>query len=196
MKRHLFMFLLGCMILFLAFSAAADESPWTCPGCGQEGNTGNFCSNCATPRPSASWTCSVCGQQGNTGNFCSNCAAPRPSAGQAPAQPAAQPAQVNDQLEQIPGETNRVKVRVRSVEGDPYIRNAEDASRWVPGNAADGDESTCWQFSSGGKKTLSKNWLTLTLASPQTVDSIWFKNGFWGYSTTGTDQYPLNSQKP
>ncbi len=194
MKRHLFMFLLGCMILFLAFSAAADESPWTCPGCGQEGNTGNFCSNCATPRPSASWACSVCGQQGNTGNFCSNCAAPRPSAGQAPAQPAAQPAQVNDQLEQIPGETNRVKVRVRSVEGDPYIRNAEDASRWVPGNAADGDESTCWQFSSGGKKTLSKNWLTLTLASPQTVDSIWFKNGFWGYSTTGTDQYPLNSR--
>ena len=56
---------------------------WICPGCGQVGNTGNFCSNCATARPEepvavGEWTCPGCGQEGNTGNFCSNCATPRP----------------------------------------------------------------------------------------------------------------------
>ena len=59
----------------------ADDAAWTCPKCGQEGNTGNFCTNCAEPRPTpadVSWTCPKCGQEGNTGNFCSNCAEPRP----------------------------------------------------------------------------------------------------------------------
>lgn len=52
---------------------------WTCPSCGQQGNTGKFCSNCGTPRPQAgeTWTCPSCGQQGNTGKFCSNCGKPR-----------------------------------------------------------------------------------------------------------------------
>ena len=40
----------------------APLSGWTC-SCGQEGNTGNFCSNCGKKKPeeSGSWTCS-CGQ--------------------------------------------------------------------------------------------------------------------------------------
>ena len=46
---------------------------WTC-GCGAV-NTGNFCSNCGKPKPSAEWTCS-CGNV-NKGNFCSNCGKPR-----------------------------------------------------------------------------------------------------------------------
>ena len=191
MKRIVCFLLTGILMLALTVSVHAEDT-WTCPGCGQTGNTGNFCSNCATPKPDESWTCPSCGQTGNKGNFCSNCATARPSAS---AQPASQPAAaVNDQLEQIPGETNRVRVRIRSVDGDPYIKNAQEAARWVPSNAADGDESTCWQFSSGGKKTLSKNWLALHLASPQTVDAIWFKSGFWAESTTGKDQYPLNSR--
>ncbi len=53
-------------------------SGWTCPKCGQTGNTGKFCSNCGAPRPDASWTCAKCGQTGNTGRFCSNCGAPKP----------------------------------------------------------------------------------------------------------------------
>ncbi len=53
-------------------------SGWTCPKCGQTGNTGKFCSNCGAPRPDASWTCAKCGQTGNTGKFCSNCGAPKP----------------------------------------------------------------------------------------------------------------------
>jgi len=61
---------------------AAPQQPaaagWTC-SCGQQGNTGNFCSNCGSQRPAppppANWACS-CGTQ-NTGNFCANCGAPR-----------------------------------------------------------------------------------------------------------------------
>lgn len=48
----------------------AQQQGWTC-SCGTV-NTGKFCSNCGSQKPSdGSWTCS-CGTV-NTGNFCSNC---------------------------------------------------------------------------------------------------------------------------
>ncbi len=52
---------------------------WTCPSCGQGGNTGRFCQNCgsARPQPAGPWTCPSCGQSGNTGKFCQNCGSPR-----------------------------------------------------------------------------------------------------------------------
>ena len=58
---------------------AAPQQPqagqqWTC-SCGTV-NTGNFCGNCGTKKPSAEWTC-TCGTV-NTGNFCSNCGTKRP----------------------------------------------------------------------------------------------------------------------
>lgn len=46
-------------------SAAAQQPPadsWTCPKCAQQGNAGNFCQNCGTPRP-----------QATQGKFCTNC---------------------------------------------------------------------------------------------------------------------------
>ena len=46
---------------------------WTC-SCGAV-NSGNFCSNCGSPKPSAEWICS-CGTK-NNGKFCSNCGSPR-----------------------------------------------------------------------------------------------------------------------
>ena len=50
---------------------------WTC-SCGQNGNTGKFCSECAGPKPQeSSWTCS-CGAI-NAGKFCSECAGPKPA---------------------------------------------------------------------------------------------------------------------
>ncbi len=55
--------------------APSSASNWTC-SCGAT-NTGNFCSNCGSPRPAANWTCS-CGAT-NTGKFCSNCGSPRPA---------------------------------------------------------------------------------------------------------------------
>ena len=55
---------------------AAQAAGWTC-SCGTT-NTGNFCSNCGSPKPAANWTCS-CGTV-NSGKFCSNCGSPKPSA--------------------------------------------------------------------------------------------------------------------
>ena len=54
----------------------AAGNTWNCPQCGTV-NTGNFCNNCGTKRPSASWTCPQCGTV-NEGNFCKNCGTKRP----------------------------------------------------------------------------------------------------------------------
>ena len=64
-----------------AAAAAAAPAGWTCPSCGQTGNTGKFCSNCgaAQPAPAEAWTCPNCGQEGNTGKFCSNCGTAKPA---------------------------------------------------------------------------------------------------------------------
>ena len=93
---------------------------------------------CAAQADSPSnWTCTNCGQTGNQGNFCPNCGAPAPSSSSA-----------SSALEQIPGETNRVKVRLQSVSANSYIVNRSDPSKWIPEHAVDGIESSCWQFSS------------------------------------------------
>lgn len=63
--------------------AQAQAAGWTCPSCGQAGNTGKFCTNCGQPNPADAataavlWTCPSCGTQ-NSGKFCSECGAPRP----------------------------------------------------------------------------------------------------------------------
>lgn len=63
--------------------AQAQAAGWTCPSCGQAGNTGKFCTNCGKPNPvhaaaaAVLWTCPSCGTQ-NSGKFCSECGAPRP----------------------------------------------------------------------------------------------------------------------
>jgi len=56
---------------------APTPSGWQC-GCGHNGNTGKFCSECGAPMPqnNASWACS-CGASDNTGKFCSQCGKPR-----------------------------------------------------------------------------------------------------------------------
>ena len=98
-------------------------------------------------------------------------------------------AAVNQNLEQIPGETERVKIRLSGVEASVYIKNADNPSRWLPGNAADGNETTCWQYN-GGKGA----WLSLNTRGAEAVDEIWFKNGFWGYNDKGKDQYSINAR--
>lgn len=55
-------------------SQTAPKTEWTC-ACGAV-NTGKFCSECGSPRPSGPWTCS-CGTV-NTGKFCQECGKPRP----------------------------------------------------------------------------------------------------------------------
>ncbi len=67
------LFEMGAQQNAAAAPAQQAANSWTC-SCGAV-NTGNFCSNCGSPRPAASWTCS-CGTV-NTGNFCSHCGSPR-----------------------------------------------------------------------------------------------------------------------
>ena len=59
-------------------AAAAASAGWSC-SCGKEGNTGNFCTNCGSKKPTVTgWTCS-CGNVCN-GNFCPNCGNKKPEA--------------------------------------------------------------------------------------------------------------------
>ena len=181
------------LLLILPGCGLGEDGAWICTACGQEGNTGNFCSNCGAARLDAAWTCSSCGQEGNTGNYCSNCGAAH-SEEAASADSVSRPAAAADPaLEQIPGETERVKVIPDGTDASSYIVNKKIPDRWVPANAADGDESTCWQFSA--KKGLKgKSWISLGFAAPQTVDEVWFKNGFWAVNDKGKDQYPINAR--
>lgn len=60
--------------------AGSNSGVWTCPNCGQSGNTGNFCGECGTkrPDPDGAWTCPACGHSGNKGKFCEECGTKRP----------------------------------------------------------------------------------------------------------------------
>ena len=59
----------------------AAKSGWTCPTCGQTGNTGKFCPGCGSAKPAdpEEWTCPKCGQAGNKGKFCPGCGSPKPA---------------------------------------------------------------------------------------------------------------------
>ena len=77
------------LILHLATLAKTQQTPpqpdwapapmgWAC-GCGQRGNTGNFCPNCGSkkPAPKPSWKCPQCGTMAR-GQYCPECAAKKP----------------------------------------------------------------------------------------------------------------------
>lgn len=55
------------------FEPKPQREEWIC-SCGAV-NTGKFCSECGSPRPTGKWTCS-CGAV-NTGKFCAECGKPR-----------------------------------------------------------------------------------------------------------------------
>lgn len=144
------LFALAAALLLFSVCAAAETAEWTCPMCGQSGNSGNFCTMCGTARPDSD---------------------------------------VNDGLTQIPGETDRVSVDILRIDGSSYIRDKKDKYLYAVWNATDDDETTCWQFSA---KNLKKNppWLAMVVEG-QTIDEVWFKNGFRSVNSKGKDQYPL-----
>lgn len=187
--RKILAAMLALALILGTVGALAEE--WTCPVCEQEGNTGNYCSYCGTAKPAADWTCSACGQEGNTGNFCPNCGAAKPAANIGLLSPAEPEEEENDSLEQIPGETGRVKVNPVRIDASSFISNKQDPYRWEPYRAFDGIEGTCWQVSA--KKGLKeKCWIDFEFEPDQIVDELWFKNGFW--SNTDVDQYSINSR--
>ena len=123
------------------------------------------------------WICENCGRGGNNGNFCTNCGAARPVS------------DVNENLTQIPGETDRGMVDVLRIDGSGFIQGKKDKWLYAPEKAIDEKEDTCWQVSAkqGGKKA---PWLAMIVDS-ETVDEIWVKNGFRAVNSKGKDQYPL-----
>lgn len=184
MKKYLkILVCLGMSLILAAVCLCAlAEGEWVCESCGLSGNTGNFCTSCGAARPVLAWNCLNCGQSGNTGNFCSNCGAAKGAVA------------VNDQLEQIPGQAECVKVRIQETTASAYISSNRDPVLWHPAKATDGNESTCWQFSAKKSGALGNTWLEMRLASPQTVDALWIKNGFWAYGSSGKDQYVINAR--
>ncbi|MCL2815104.1 MAG: hypothetical protein FWD23_10940 [Oscillospiraceae bacterium] len=48
------------------------SAEWTCAACGETGNTGKFCTECAKPKPKPEWAC-ACGGRGNTDFYCLKC---------------------------------------------------------------------------------------------------------------------------
>ena len=184
MKRIPALLLIMALGLGILTGTAVAEA-WSCPECGQEENNGNFCTNCGAAKPAGSeWTCPGCNMAGNTGNFCPNCGTARPGKSGTEEQENANP-----NLEQIPGETDKVMVRLISVDASEFIEQGDDPSRWQPSNAADGNETTCWQHTARNGA-----WLELNTGLPETVDEIWFKNGFWAYNTENKDQYSINAR--
>ena len=184
---RIFATVLALVLASVTFGALAES--WECDQCGETGNTGNFCSNCGAAKPSESWECDQCGETGNTGNFCTNCGAAKPDG----SGEAEENLSVNEWLEQIPGETGRVKVCLQGVDASGYIKNKKNPDKWLPKNAADGDPSTCWQvkFKDSSK---GKVWLQLNTGNEKTVEEIWFKNGFWAYNEKGGSQYGINAR--
>ena len=132
---------------------------------------------CAVAESDDYWICPECTRGGNTGNFCTNCGAARPVS------------EENDQLTQIPGETDRVMVDILRIDGSGFVRDSKKKSLYEPARAIDEDETTCWQVAvKKGQK--NKPWLAMII-DEQTVDEIWIKNGFRKLSSKGKDQYPL-----
>lgn len=63
----------------MAGQQPAQQAGAFCPSCGKAVPAGAaFCPSCGKPVAPATWVCPKCGKQGNDGNFCSACGTPRP----------------------------------------------------------------------------------------------------------------------
>ena len=171
MKRWMSLFLAMLLMMSMAMAESSDLPAgtagmveWICPSCGQEGNTGNFCPNCATARPEAD------------GNGI-----------QVPEEP-----EINENLTQIPGETDWVSVNILRIDDSGYIKAKKDQYRYASWNAVDEDINTCWQFSTKKIKK-SPPWVCLVVEG-ETVDGIWVRNGFQSVDAKGKDLYPQYSR--
>ena len=95
-------------------------------------------------------------------------------------------------LRPIDGKPGCLQMPVQSITATSWIENSSQPNMFVPENMLDGEETTCWQFSTG-MTNLGDAYIYITFASPMTVDELWIKNGFWKI-TDGKDQYERNSR--
>jgi hypothetical protein len=82
-----------------------------------------------------------------------------------------------------------VKIRLTGIDATSWI-----SDKWLPEYAIDNDETTCWQFSAKKGGLDGKTKLTLFTGYEQEIDQIWIKNGFWGWTDAGTDEYYINAR--
>ena len=78
---------------------------------------------------------------------------------------------------------------VVSVDADSWIKG-ENPGEYVPEKMIDGNEETCWQFSTRESK-IKETFVRFYFSEPVNVDELWIKNGFWT-TTNGKDQYTQN----
>ena len=144
---------------------------------------------CITGAAAETWLCPHCGFADNIGIFCSMCGKPRYGSAETTAIPTAAPVYTDPTLEQIPGQNDCVKIRLTGIDATSWI-----SDKWLPEYAIDNDETTCWQFSAKKGGLDGKTKLTLYTGYAQAVDQIWIKNGFWGWTDAGTDEYYINAR--
>ena len=90
----------------------------------------------------------------------------------------------------VDGHADCMRAVVTGISATSYIISAKDPDMFLPSNMVDGDETTCWQFSTGATK-LGQAYVYVDFAAPVTLDELWMKNGFWKI-TDGYDQYVRN----
>ena len=144
---------------------------------------------CITGAAAETWLCPHCGFADNIGIFCSMCGKPHYGSTETTALPTAAPVYTDPTLEQIPGQDDCVKIRLTGIDATSWI-----SDKWLPEFAIDNDETTCWQFSAKKGGLDGKTKLTLYTGYVQAVDQIWIKNGFWGWTDAGTDEYYINAR--
>ncbi len=154
--KKLFAMLFTFILLGSAVSALADS--WVCTNCGKE-SEGNYCSWCASPKPSEKVVCSNCGAEFDADAgyaFCNNCAAPLQ-------QNSRKPVSVGD------------IITFGNYEQDNNLDNGSEPIEWIVLDVLDGKALLLSKYGLDAKPyeagTQSITWETCTLRS-------WLNNDF------------------
>ena len=98
----------------------------------------------------------------------------------------------SSELRPIPGKAGFMQVPASDVGATSYVLGTGDPAAFAPGRMTDGDETTCWQFSTDATKP-GQAYIDFDFDSPVTLDEMWMKNGFWK-TVDGEDQYVRHSR--
>lgn len=93
--------------------------------------------------------------------------------------------------EQNSDKARQMQVIVSGIDANSFIRG-KDPNAYAPVKMMDGNEETCWQFSTKSSE-LKETFVYISFVEGVQVDQLWIKNGFWK-NTDGKDQYTRNSR--